>query len=130
MNVILPNGNTFVAGNDVSIQCDVRGYPPPYVTWNKDDVEIRESQRIRISGKNNNSLHSFNVAENCKFYPILKRFVFFLLLFAEANTLTIYGITTDDSGTYKCTAQNRFNSAFQSQQINVEGIVNFHIDFV
>lgn len=51
VNVILPNGNTFVAGNDVSIQCDVRGSPRPYVTWSKDDAEIRESQRIRISGK-------------------------------------------------------------------------------
>lgn len=51
VNIILPNGNTFVAGNDVSIQCDVRGYPQPYVQWSKDDVEILESQRIRISGK-------------------------------------------------------------------------------
>lgn len=32
VNIILPNGNTFVAGNDVSIQCDVRGSPRPYVT--------------------------------------------------------------------------------------------------
>lgn len=49
--MILPNGNTFVAGSDVSIQCEVRGYPTPYATWTKDDVEIRESQRVRISGK-------------------------------------------------------------------------------
>lgn len=53
VNIILPNGNTFVAGNDVSLQCDVRGSPRPYVIWLKDDVEIRESQRIRISGKRN-----------------------------------------------------------------------------
>lgn len=51
VNIILPNGNTFVAGNDVSIQCDVRGYPRPYVTWTKDGVEIQKSNRIRISGK-------------------------------------------------------------------------------
>lgn len=51
MNIILPNGNTFVAGNDVSIQCDVRGYPRPLVTWTKNDNEIHPSDRIRISGK-------------------------------------------------------------------------------
>lgn len=51
VNIILPNGNTYVAGNDVSIQCEVRGYPSPRVTWTKDDVEIFESQRVRISGK-------------------------------------------------------------------------------
>lgn len=53
MNIELPSGNTFVAGNDVSIRCDVRGYPRPYITWHKDGVEVRESQRIRISGKYN-----------------------------------------------------------------------------
>lgn len=40
-----------MAGNDVSVRCDVRGYPRPYVTWTKDGVEIQQSQRIRISGK-------------------------------------------------------------------------------
>lgn len=50
VNIILPNGNTFVAGNDVSIQCDVRGYPRPLVTWTKNDNEIHPSDRIRISG--------------------------------------------------------------------------------
>ncbi|XP_031639784.1 papilin-like [Contarinia nasturtii] len=39
----------------------------------------------------------------------------------EANTLTIYGVTTDDSGSYRCSAQNRFTSAFHEEQINVEG---------
>lgn len=50
------------------------------------------------------------------------------LFFAEANTLTIYGITTDDSGSYKCSAQNRFSSAFHEEQINVEG--NFTLQFI
>lgn len=51
VNIILSSGNTFVAGNDVSIQCEVHGYPKPLVRWTKDGVEIQESERIRISGK-------------------------------------------------------------------------------
>lgn len=49
--MILPNGNTFVAGDDVSIQCDARGLPKPYVSWTKNGVELQQSQRIRITGK-------------------------------------------------------------------------------
>lgn len=111
MNIILPNGNTFVAGNDVSIQCDVRGYPRPYVTWTRDDVEIRESQRIRISGKL--EMHFIHSRKNAH--------IICVVFIADANTLTIYGITTDDAGHYKCLAQNRFGSSHHVTQINVEG---------
>lgn len=53
-HISLPNGNTFSVGSDISIQCDVRGYPQPLAAWFKDDVEIQQSQRIRISGKSTN----------------------------------------------------------------------------
>lgn len=46
----------------------------------------------------------------------------------DANTLTIYGVQTDDSGSYRCTAQNRFGEAFHQEQINIEG--NAFINFV
>lgn len=49
--MILPSGNTFDVGNDISIQCEVRGYPPPTTTWTKDNIEIEQSDRIRISGR-------------------------------------------------------------------------------
>lgn len=49
-NINLPNGNVFAVGSDMSIQCDVQGYPKPIVTWYKDDVEIQRSDRIQISG--------------------------------------------------------------------------------
>lgn len=119
MNIILPQtGNTFVAGNDVSIQCEVRGYPRPAVRWTKDDEEIHESNRIRISG----NFIFFTPANKFIHWkqPLIKFSVVFFFNIAEANTLTIYSVTTEDSGSYKCSAQNRFTSAFHAEQINVE----------
>lgn len=43
------------------------------------------------------------------------------MIIVEVNTLTIYGISTEDSGSYKCSAANRYSSAFHVEQINIEG---------
>lgn len=37
-------------GSDISIACEVDGYPIPRVEWFKNDVPIEVDNRIRISG--------------------------------------------------------------------------------
>ena len=34
----------YAVGSSFSIQCEVEGYPPPTITWFKDDVEIDTRQ--------------------------------------------------------------------------------------
>lgn len=40
----------FAEGKDVSIGCDVEGYPIPQVEWYKDGQPLQQSQRVQISG--------------------------------------------------------------------------------
>lgn len=116
-NIILPNGNTFSVGSDISIQCDVRGYPQPIALWYKDEDQIQQSQRIRISGINN----LFVASETGE----LKIQLYFFRL-SDVNTLTIYGATADDSGKYVCHARNEFGQSDHQEQINVEGNLFTH----
>lgn len=111
-HISLPNGNTFNVGADISIQCEVRGYPQPIASWFKDDVEIQQSQRIRISGK------SPPTAVPCDLPTI---YYFHLPTLSDAHTLTIYGANAGDSGNYKCEARNQYSQSFHVEQINVEG---------
>ncbi|XP_063221793.1 papilin isoform X2 [Bacillus rossius redtenbacheri] len=39
----------FPVGSDISIPCDVDGYPIPVVTWYKDEVPLQSSERIQIT---------------------------------------------------------------------------------
>lgn len=115
VNLALPNGNTFAVGGDVSLQCDIGGYPTPVVTWFKDDVEIQESDRIHISGKLLiflNSLPSFvsHINDNIFSFPI-----------SGYSQLNIREATAADSGWYKCTARNSYSDAFHAEHINIEG---------
>jgi len=41
----------FPEGSDISIACNVDGYPIPRVLWYKDDELIQTNNRIKISGK-------------------------------------------------------------------------------
>lgn len=52
---------------------------------------------------------------------LFDRFVFIRL--SDANTLTIYGITTEDSGSYKCSAENLSMASYHEEQINVESMI-------
>jgi hypothetical protein len=38
-------------GSDISIPCDVDGYPIPQVVWNKDEELLEPSERIHITGE-------------------------------------------------------------------------------
>lgn len=41
----------YPVGSDISIPCDVDGYPVPKVAWYKDGKLLQSSDRIQISGK-------------------------------------------------------------------------------
>lgn len=49
VNIVLNSGHTFAVGSDISLPCDVAGYPAPNVTWSKDGVELRSDGRIQIT---------------------------------------------------------------------------------
>lgn len=38
-------------GSDISIPCDVDGYPIPQVVWYKDEELLEPSERIHITGE-------------------------------------------------------------------------------
>jgi Immunoglobulin I-set domain. len=38
-------------GSDISIPCDVDGYPIPQVVWYKDEELLEPTERIHITGK-------------------------------------------------------------------------------
>jgi hypothetical protein len=40
-------------GSDISIPCDVDGYPIPQVVWYKDEQLLEASERIHITGQYN-----------------------------------------------------------------------------
>ncbi|KAJ6638506.1 Papilin, partial [Pseudolycoriella hygida] len=46
--MILPNGHNFAVGSEISITCNVGGYPVPAVKWYKNDVELIADSRVRI----------------------------------------------------------------------------------
>lgn len=43
---------TFPVESDISIPCDVDGYPLPKVIWYKDNQILHPSEKIQISGSN------------------------------------------------------------------------------
>jgi hypothetical protein len=47
-------------GSDISIPCDVDGYPIPHVVWYKDEQLLEPSERIHITGEYNCE-HSVNL---------------------------------------------------------------------
>ncbi|XP_015589222.1 papilin isoform X3 [Cephus cinctus] len=51
VNISVPQ-NEFPEGSDISIACNVDGYPIPRVEWYKDDVLIQMNNRVRISEAN------------------------------------------------------------------------------
>jgi hypothetical protein len=50
VNVTVDDG-PFAEGGEISIACNVEGFPIPRVAWYKDDNRIEKSNRITISGK-------------------------------------------------------------------------------
>lgn len=42
---------SYQSGSDLSIGCDVDGYPTPEVYWTKDGVPLRSDDRVHLTGK-------------------------------------------------------------------------------
>lgn len=51
VNVPIPEINEAAIGDNLNLECIVKGYPKPDVKWTKNGEEIRVSDRILISGK-------------------------------------------------------------------------------
>lgn len=50
-NIVLPNDKvTYDVGSELSLECEVSGYPKPSVVWFKDGRQIQTSDRIHITG--------------------------------------------------------------------------------
>ena len=52
--------SVYPVGSDISIPCDVDGYPIPNVEWYKDDELLEPNDRIQITGE----LHNSSILQN------------------------------------------------------------------
>lgn len=78
-------------GSDVVLEATVSGKPVPIVEWVKDDATVQNSSHFNIK------------AEHSK------------------HTLTISGAGPDDSGVYKCVANNPAGSSIRTFNVNIRG---------
>ncbi|KAF3430423.1 hypothetical protein E2986_10746, partial [Frieseomelitta varia] len=81
--------NQFPEGSDITIACNVDGYPIPRVSWYKDNELIHPNNRIQIT---------------------------------DLNRLVISVANREDSGRYRCEANNDYSSATSTVDIQVAGI--------
>lgn len=70
----------------MDLECHVEAYPPPAITWEKDDRELRDNQHYKIS--------HFAVADE----------------FTD-STIRIITIEKRQYGLYKCKASNKLGTA-------------------
>ncbi|XP_026325383.1 lachesin-like [Hyposmocoma kahamanoa] len=71
---------------DMDLECHVEGYPPPTITWFKDEVQLMNNQHYRIS--------KFRTSDE----------------FTE-TTLRVVTIDQRHYGTFTCKAQNKLGTA-------------------
>lgn len=95
-------------GSDISIYCNVTGYPTPEITWYKDNRLIEASEHIVVTG---------NVSENLISKVNDSKHVIFL----DPQHITIADAQPFDSGNYRCVAKNDYSHAFAAEVISVEG---------
>ena len=43
---IVNNDEKPMSGSDLTLRCQVRGYPVPVITWRKDDVKMNSNNRV------------------------------------------------------------------------------------
>lgn len=76
-------------GETVRFQCSVSGHPPPWSSWEKDDVPIGINSRMRIREDDDN------------------------------RSLEICDITPDDAGLYRITVENKFGKIQATARLEV-----------
>ncbi|KOB77775.1 Lacunin, partial [Operophtera brumata] len=123
-----PASTSISAGAELSLPCDVDGYPEPRVTWTKDGAQLAPTDRMwitdtrltipratisdsgeyRCHASNQYSTHSSTVQIN-----------------VQGNTHTIPRATISDSGEYRCHASNQYSTHSSTVQINVQGKDSF-----
>lgn len=109
---ILPHDAVISEGNTATFNCKVTGLPVPTITWTRNVVPITPDNRLVY------------------FISVLFIFSFIEFTFFISNrhvitydsttgncTLTIYSLTFNDQGEYKCTARNSAGQAAVTMQI-------------
>lgn len=92
---------TTTAGDNLTIQCSASGYPPPTISWFKEQDQVMENTRITISA----------VAGGGSPPAV-----------AVTSTVTIMGVQLQDAGSYSCLAGNDIaNASRDIAQVTVVG---------
>lgn len=47
----MPRGDRIAPGSDITLNCEVKGYPEPQVHWYKDDTLLVNSKRVQVNRK-------------------------------------------------------------------------------
>ena len=76
---------------DVKLELQVKGEPPPRITWFKDEKPIQRSAHYDVRSR------------------------------GDTHTLIICGVTADDRGTYRCTAENEEGTSTRTFDLEVGG---------
>ena len=91
---VFTDGPTFpkvMEGGDVVLEVTVSGKPVPTVEWVKDDTTVKSNKRFNIKAENG------------------------------THTLTIAGAGPEDSGVYKCVANNSAGTSTRTYNVNIDG---------
>ena len=86
-------------GQDYRMECKAEGYPPPVMSWFKDEEKLYSCQRDCSNG-------GYLIREN----RVSNKTV---------SSLTINRAKSSNSGNYSCTATNSLGSQKQSVQLSV-----------
>lgn len=87
-------------GNKLIFHCEVEAYPKPEIKWFKENVQLAESDRIKIRVE----------PKGDKVFALY---------------LDIDNLTSDDSGQYKINAKNRLGEVSAAIALNFAGMCSF-----
>ena len=93
------NDTIVIERNSVTIECEVLGYPPPSITWNKANAVL--SGRVSVSDSVNVPTGYGNVTR-------------------VSVNLTITNASREDTGVYTCSANNSISSDSSNVSITVQ----------
>ena len=103
----MPSNDVVVTeGNDITIACGAMGYPPPTVTWNRDNGTL--SDRVSISNSVSTLIGDGNVTR-------------------VSVNLTIINASREDTGVYTCSASNFIGNDSKSVTVTIQ--CKFNLSF-